>query len=64
MRMVRSEDFTHPTVLDATVLGKRDKARVFRASRTEDETGKARYWGKREAWYVWDGTPQCQDAMD
>jgi hypothetical protein len=51
-------------VLDATVFGNRDKDHVFRASRTEDEGGKVHYWGKREGWYVWDGTPQHQNSMD
>jgi hypothetical protein len=51
-------------VLDASVVGNRDKDHVFRASRIEGEGGKVHYWGKKKAWYVWDGSPQYQNAMD
>lgn len=51
-------------VLDASVLKHRDKDHVFRATRTQDERGRVRYWGKRNAWYPWDATPQYQNAAD
>jgi hypothetical protein len=51
-------------VLDATILGNRNKDHVFRARRTEVEHGTATYWGKRQGWHVWDGKPQYQNAMD